>query len=286
MSLRLRANLFFAAGAVVLLLVGALAVRSGVHGDAVREARRQAELLTTETGIAGRYTAEKVAPLLAEGGRQLVFVPAASPFAATEAQARMLAEAEPGISVRRVVLNPVGSADRPSAEERAAIEKLRADADPQPYTLETDGADGRMLSLVTPLRFAPGVCATCYTSRSAAPAGIVDAFGGSGGFNDKPGEIVGVTIATVPLPSLHAATTALVWMVVLAAALLGLFNLVLTFLVLRPLGHVADVAERISLGQTGVEEFAHAGNDEIGTITRSFNRLRRSMESAIGLLES
>ncbi|MCQ8278645.1 DUF3365 domain-containing protein [Acetobacteraceae bacterium KSS8] len=286
MSLRLRANIAFATGALLLLLIGALAVRSSVHADALSQARRQAELLTAENRIAGRYTAEKVAPLLAEGGRALVFVPAAAPFAATEAQARMLAQAEPGVSVRQVVLDPVGAADRPSAEERAAIDKLRSNPDPQPYTREFDGPDGPLVSLVTPLLFSPGVCATCYTSRSAAPAGIVDAFGGSGGFDRKPGEIIGLTIATVPLPSLHAATTAVIWMALMAAALLGLFNILLSVLVLKPLSRVADVAERISLGQTGVEEFAHAGNDEIGTITRSFNRLRRSMESAIGLLES
>ena len=54
---------------------------------------------------------------------------------------------------------------------------------------------------------------------------------------------------------------------------------------LRPIGRVAAIAERVSLGQPGVDEFAASGG-EIGILTRSFNRLRRSMESALALIES
>lgn len=289
MSLRLKANLVYLATAVVLLAVAVpslrhLALQAGQAGPS-----QAAALLTAEADVAAQYTSEQVAPLLGSGsGGSLVFVPQATPFYAVASQAQMLAHRMPGYTLRRVVLDPVGREDRPDAWERATINRLRAAADPAPFTAERDGPDGRQLLRVVPLRFSPGICATCYPSRAAAPAGIADAFGDAAGFDRKPGEIVGITVASVPLaaPDNGLLRAALIWLLVSMLVLWLALNLLLEFLVLRPLGKVAAVAEEVSLGHAGVAEFDSFGDTELGALTRSFNRLRRSMESAIGLIDS
>jgi protein-histidine pros-kinase len=56
-------------------------------------------------------------------------------------------------------------------------------------------------------------------------------------------------------------------------------------LVIRPLRTVADVAERVSQGETDAPEVHVKGKDEIAMVTSSFNRMRVSLEKALRMLE-
>lgn len=289
MSMRLKANLIFALAVLVLLCAAMLLRGNGAAGAATVEARREAALLTAQAMATEQYTREKVAPLLNAGNQgAVVFVPESTPFYAAATVTQMLERLAPGDTLRQVVLDPVGVGDRPTPDERAIIERLRHESDPQSLTIVHNAPDGRHLVLATPIRQAPGVCATCYSSRADAPAGLLDVFGAAPGFNRKPGEIVGITLASVPLATAPGAGTGnvILWLVVASLVLWAVFNLILEALVLRPLGQVAAVAEQVSLGRTGVAEFGTTRGDEIGALTLSFNRLRRSMESAIGLIDT
>jgi len=284
MSLRIKANLLFVVATLLMLCVALPALRAAVRHAAQTAALREASLLTAEADVAERYTREQVAPML--GDDSAVFVPPGSPFFAVETQNRMLQAMRPGDVLRRVVLDPTSDADRPDAWERTVIQRLRTSRNALPFSEIRRQAGGERLVLVTPLRFARGVCATCYTARADAPAGVLDTFGGFAGFNRHQGEIVGLTLASVPVPPavpglFHAATA---WILAVALVSLVAMNLVLEILVLRPLRRIGAHAEKVSLGAEDVPEFAKDGRDEIAALARSFNRLRRSMESAVALL--
>jgi protein-histidine pros-kinase len=45
------------------------------------------------------------------------------------------------------------------------------------------------------------------------------------------------------------------------------------------------MADEISTGNMNIPEFEVAGNDEIAVLARSFNRLRRSLEKAMKMIE-
>ena len=285
MTLRLKANLVYAAVMSIAVLLGLLIARAASNQISLATATREASLMTAEADVAARYTREDVAPLIVSNDRSgVLFVPQGMPFYAVETQARLLADIKPGFGLRRVMLDPTSAVDRPTPLERVTIERLRGSPDHAPFVER----HGHTLDLVTPLRMVNGVCATCFTSRAAAPPGLLDAFGFHAGFNRKPGEIVGITIASVPLAIEPAFgdRDILLWLIAVAATLWGALNLILEYVVLRPIGRVAAIAERVSLGQPGVDEFAASGGGEIGILTRSFNRLRRSMESALALIES
>ena len=62
-------------------------------------------------------------------------------------------------------------------------------------------------------------------------------------------------------------------------------NVVLSMLVIRPIVRMSRAADEVSTGNFDVPEFAVSGRDEIGVLATSFNRLRRSLEKAMKLLE-
>ena len=69
------------------------------------------------------------------------------------------------------------------------------------------------------------------------------------------------------------------------AAVFLVVNAVLYFLVVRPVRQIARVADRLSLGDMSADEFPRHGAREIASVVRSFNRMRKSLEKALQLLE-
>jgi protein-histidine pros-kinase len=61
-------------------------------------------------------------------------------------------------------------------------------------------------------------------------------------------------------------------------------NVFLYLLVVRPVRRLAEVADQVSLGELNAPTFQTGGGDEIGTLGTSFNRLRRSLDEALGML--
>ncbi|AQS86744.1 HAMP domain-containing protein [Neoasaia chiangmaiensis NBRC 101099] len=271
----------------VIALVGYLALLASItHGDRtarVASAERSARLMIVQADAADQYTRHEIAPLLDSAMHsRLVFIPQSAGFYAVETQGRQIERALEGYRLRRVVLDSTGPADTPDGWERDAIMRLRGTPDGAPFAeLRPDGA----LAYVVPLTMQDGICATCYPSRDQAPLSVRDAFGSAKGFDRHPGEIVGATIATVPVAPFNLfgnaslLLAALVLLICWASACL-----LIEFMVLRPLSQIATVAERVSLGAPDVEEFDTRSGGEIGALTLSFNRLRRSMETAMALV--
>ena len=48
---------------------------------------------------------------------------------------------------------------------------------------------------------------------------------------------------------------------------------------------IAATAERVSMGDMSAEEFPRHGPAEIGSLVRSFNRMRTSLDKAMRLLD-
>jgi protein-histidine pros-kinase len=69
-------------------------------------------------------------------------------------------------------------------------------------------------------------------------------------------------------------------------ASLILLDVVLLFTVVRPLRSLAAMADQISVGKMDMPELPAAGKDEISVLAGSFNRMRRSLERALKMLDS
>jgi nitrate/nitrite-specific signal transduction histidine kinase len=59
----------------------------------------------------------------------------------------------------------------------------------------------------------------------------------------------------------------------------------LTQLVIEPMTRLSDVAEQISKGKSDVPDLVTKGGDEVAQLGQAFNRMRRSLQKAISLIE-
>ena len=48
---------------------------------------------------------------------------------------------------------------------------------------------------------------------------------------------------------------------------------------------MSEAADRISTGDLDIAELSDSGHDEVSVLARSFNRMRRSLEKAISLID-
>jgi protein-histidine pros-kinase len=78
----------------------------------------------------------------------------------------------------------------------------------------------------------------------------------------------------------------------LLATLVGVFvfilvflNILLWFVVIRPIRTLSSMADRISTGNLDVPEVVVRGHDEVAVLAGSFNRMRISLSKALKMLE-
>jgi HAMP domain-containing protein len=235
------------------------------------------------------YTETQISPLLA---RQLTvqFVPQAIPFFAAQQTFDRLAKSFPNYSFRQPALNPTNPADRPQDWEADIIKTLAAEPERTSLVVERQTASGPALAFARPIKVDSKECLACHTTPEAAPPSMIDVYGRENGFGWTLGSIVGAEIVSVPehvafdqaRQSLFVIMAALT---VVFAVMLALLNVMLHLFIIKPVRRVSALADEISLGNMNVPEFDAMGKDEIGSLSRSFNRMRRSLTSALRLLE-
>src|SRR5206468_2345997 len=109
-------------------------------------------------------------------------------------------------------------------------------------------------------------------------------------FGWKLNEVIGAQIVSVPmdLPIRNANRAFVTFMGSLSAVFVVLFvilNLMLSLLIVRPIRQLSAAAEQISKGKLEVPEFSGSGRDEVSQLGQAFNRMRRSLEKAISLID-
>ena len=294
MNLKLRFNLVF-----TLLFVLALAVAGGTvyrlvqnnaNAEVVRDAQRMMDVAMAVRG----YTIDNIKPHL-DPMLERQFLPETVPaFAATETLNRLAAH-QPGYSYKEATLNPTNARDKPSAWEREVIERFRAQPATEELTGEVAGPEsavplGNLFYVARPIRITNAACLSCHSTPAAAPESMLVNYGSGGGFGWKMNETVGAQIVAVPvaLPREKATQILFTFAGALFAVFLLLFlalNYLLQRLVVQPVREVAQAARRVSQGDLSMAEFAEGRRDEIGTLQRSFNRMRRSLVKAMGMLK-
>ena len=62
-------------------------------------------------------------------------------------------------------------------------------------------------------------------------------------------------------------------------------DLLLVFIVIRPVQKLSATADRLSKGDMDAPQLQVKGNDEISALTRSFNRMDVSLRKALALIQ-
>jgi HAMP domain-containing protein len=289
MGLRLKFNL-------VLVLVFALGlIASGyvskriLEANAQEEVTRNAELMMGAALAVRGYTSKQVKPQL-ELQLMRAFLPQSVPaYAATE-MFNALRQQHPEYTYKEATLNPTNPRDRAVEWEADIVQQFRNDPARTEIRGTRDTPTGRALYLAKPLKISDPGCIPCHDTPDTAPKSMVAHYGTANGFGWKLGETVGAQIISVPMSvplakadqAFRTFMTSLVGVFLLAFIVL---NVVLSLLVIRPIVRMSRAADEVSTGNFDVPEFSVGSRDEIGVLATSFNRLRRSLEKAMKLLE-
>jgi HAMP domain-containing protein len=288
MSLLIRINLAFGIVFLSAAVIAAFACRSILEANARREVFTEAGLMMDSALAIRDYTSNEILPLLS-GAIQNDFPPQSVPFYAATQNFLRLRERHADFTYKEATLNPTNPRDRPADWEEDIIRQFRNDAQAREVVGDRDTPMGKSLYLARPIRNEPQ-CVACHSTPAAAPRTLIARYGGSNGFGWQANEIVGAQVVSVPYASATANAERVfrALMISLAAALAAAFlvmNGALYWLVVRPVRHIARVADRLSLGDMSAEDFPPGGAGEIASVARSFNRMRKSLEKALRLLE-
>jgi HAMP domain-containing protein len=289
MSLLVRINLALGAVFVAAALIAGYACRTILEANAQREVFAEAGLMMDSALAIRDYTANEILPLLSER-IQNEFPPQSVPFYAATQNFLRLRERHPEYTYKEATLNPTNPRDRAADWEGDIIQRFRNDARSRELVGERDTPMGKSLYLARPIRNG-AECSTCHGSPSSAPRTLIARYGADNGFGWQTNEVVGAQVVSVPFASAtaNAARAFRAFMTSLIAVFAAVFlviNAVLYVLVVRPMRRIARVADRLSLGDMSAEDFPQRGAKEIASVTRSFNRMRKSLEKALRLLET
>ena len=117
-----------------------------------------------------------------------------------------------------------------------------------------------------------------------------DALFTANGFGWKLHDIIGAQVVSVPMavPLRNAERAFYAFMGSLGAVFVLVFvvlNVMLSRMIIQPVSHMAVAAEQISTGNFDTPEFAERGRDEIAVLGRAFNRMRRSLQKALEMID-
>lgn len=288
MSLLTRINLALGAVFLVAALTAGYVCRSILEANAQREVFAEAGLMMDSALAIRDYTANEILPLLNER-IQSEFPPQSVPFYAATQNFLRLRARHPEYMYKEATLNPMNPRDRAADWESDIIQRFRGDAHAREMVGERDTPMGKSLYLARPIRN-EAQCLTCHGTPAAAPRTLIARYGNNNGFGWQDNEVVGAQIVSVPFAdaAANADRAFQAFMVSLAAIFAAVFfvvNAVLYLLVVRPVRQIARIADRLSLGDMSAEDFSRRGAREIASLTRSFNRMRKSLEKALQLLE-
>ena len=289
MKLLVKFDLILVTLAALGLLVVAFVIHNFLQQNARAQVLHQAELMMESASSVRRYTSDELKPLLMGNPKyEQEFLPQTVPaYGATTTFAKLRARF-PEYTYREPALNPTNPQDRAVDWEADVIQYFRNHSADSELVAERATPTGTALYLAHPIVARPN-CLPCHSDPAAAPASMIRKYGPDHGFGWQPNEIIGAQIVSVPTAvpvsiADNAFRSIMLSLTLIFAALIVATNVILVLLIIRPVRHLAHVANQVSTGQLEGGELPVRGKDEIAELTASFNRLFTSLAKAMRLL--
>lgn len=289
MKLRIKFNLVL----ITIFLIGFAAVAAVsyhlLQNNAREEVLRDAGLIMESALSVRKYTVNQIRPELIKIPND-IFLPQTVPaYAATEVIGE-LQKKHNDYSYKEATLNPTNPRDRATDWEADLIIRFSQGDKAQEIIAERDTPTGRQLYIARPIRISNTACLQCHTTAEEAPPAMLKVYGSANGFGWKMNEVIGAQVVTVPMtvPQNHANQVFITFMTSLALIFVVIFvalNIMLSLLVVRPIRRLSESADKISTGDFTEPEFSEKGRDEMSVLSSSFNRMRRSLEKAMQMIE-
>ena len=291
LNLGIKLNIFLAAILLSLTISMGLILSKVLQNYAEQVVVDRASMLIETMNSIRNYTSTQINPELSERlENEEVFLPQTVPaYSAREVFEHLRTEEKYSqFFYKEATLNPTNVRDKADKFETEIVKSFRNSLVRQKQGFRTIPG-GDIFYIARPLKVEKESCLRCHSVPSAAPASLIASYGSDNGFGWKLNEIVGAQIISVPSSQVFDSARQLLYMVMgkvvifmlIAAALLNFF---LKFTVTDPLKKMSHSSKQLSLGDMDTE-FEQKGNDEIGILVASLNRLKVSLKMAMEMLE-
>jgi HAMP domain-containing protein len=291
MKLIVKFNLVF----IVVFLLG-LGAAGYVSNELLqRNAREEIVLnarLVMETALATRaYTSSQVGPLL-QTQMKYTFLPQSIPAYSAREVLNGLSKSFPEYAYKEAALNPTNPRNRANDWEADIVNRFRNMSDAREVVGERDTPNGGSFYIARPIQIKDEACLYCHSTVDAAPKTFVERYGPANGFGWKVNEVIGAQIVSVPTEvpiarANRAFKTFMVSLTVVFALIFIALNLMLWYMVIRPVTRLSRLADQVSQGENmEAPDFEVKSGDEIGVLTQSFNRMKKSLVQAMKMLEA
>ncbi|MFT7578290.1 MAG: HAMP domain-containing protein [Alphaproteobacteria bacterium] len=260
------------------------------ESNAREQLHSQIAVLRAQALAVRRYTSEEIKPLLAEqSGVQ--FLPQTIPSFSAQTAFANFRDRFPNFAYKEAALNPTNPSDKATPWEEKLIKQLRGDTGLKEIVEVRSTPQGERYTVAFPLQIKSEGCLACHSTPDKAPKSMISLYGDKNGFGWKMNEIIGAQIFSVPL----SVARDQIWdnLVVLIGSMSAIFlvlmvllNVLLSRLVITPVTQMSKIAEAVSMGDNSQSEYTLESADEIGSLSKSFNRMRRSLDNAMKMLES
>lgn len=260
--------------------------------NALTQVTDQAELIMQQALAVRSYSVEEVRPL-AKTGESAVFHPQTVPAYAATQVANIVRENRPDYIYKEAVFNPTNPRDKASPQEEKIINKFisNPELEKQVGVINAEDSNEQSLYVAYPIRIKNSACLACHSTPENAPAAMLDIYGKENGFGWKLNETVGTQLVSVPftLPAELAKKTFnnfLLSLFLIFASIFVILNIMIRKFIIQPVSDLTNLADELSKGKTDIEELNIKGNDEIASLSASFNRMRRSVIKLLELVKS
>lgn len=289
MNLRAKVNLALGGAFVVGLLLAGGSAYKVLTDEALDASARDARIIMEGASAIRFYTLTEIYPLL-DAQLNVQFLPHTVSAYAAQTNFKLVQKKLPEYSYREPALNPTNLNDRAVDWEADIINNFREHPDQAELTLIRNTPVGKFLILTRPLKVGSQGCLRCHSTPDAAPATMIALYGPKNGFGWKLNEIVAAQVVSIPLgvPLQRAYGNLLLLMAMLGGTFLVILVIVdrlLRSFVVKPVVDIAKMASDVSMGKLDAPEYTRNTNDEIGSLASSFNRMRRSLQNAMKMLE-
>ena len=245
-------------------------------------------MMESATSIRG-YTVDEIRPLL---NAQLSheFLPQTVPAYAAMRNIERLRKNYPNYTYKEATLNPTNPASRATDWESTIVDYFRSNPEEKKLIGVRKTATGPSLYVARPIQVKNQSCLVCHGERRAAPATMVARYGEANGFGWKLEEIVGSQIVSIPMSVSLERAQGTLWTFLIAVSVIfliviGILNILLHYVVIKPVRQMSNIAHAVSMGKLEVPEYRPKGNDEVASLAESFNRMRRSLVNAMKILD-
>jgi HAMP domain-containing protein len=287
MSIRIRFLLLIGTLSLLVTIGIAYASYQFTFNNAEHEANTKGKLVHDYIDAQQQFFKQHMRPKVFKISPKDLFIPELmSGFTVTRGVSDEFHKTNPDYVFKQASLDPLHLANKADKDDLKIINTFKK----QPTMTLDEGSiikDGQSYYYYAkPIKIESQKCLRCHGDPANAPREQIEAYGTEHGYNWKLGDLASAYIVYVPLEkSIAQAKKSAINLVLIGVVSIAVMVLILwvffSMYVIKPLVMLEQRATQISLGENLDKTIATSSNDEIGSLARSVDRLRISVDKML-----